>query len=87
LTSVKKVFHWGDVQQKAFDALKQKISLALVLALPDLRQPFEIQMDASDYAMGVVLLQHVFTVTIKVVAVMTFQMDGFSITISFGYQV
>jgi len=22
LTSVKKVFHWGDVQQKSFDALK-----------------------------------------------------------------
>jgi hypothetical protein len=58
LTSVKKVFHWGDVQQKAFDALKQKISSTPVLALPDLRQPFEIQTDASDYAMGAVLMQH-----------------------------
>ena len=58
LTSVNKVFHWGDVQQKAFDALKQKISSALVLALLDLRQPFEIQTDASDYAMGAVLMQH-----------------------------
>ena len=28
------------------------------LALPHLRQSFEIQTDASDYAMGVVLLQH-----------------------------
>ena len=37
LTSVKKVFHWGDVQQKAFDALKKNISSAAVLALPDLR--------------------------------------------------
>ena len=37
LPSVKKVFHWGDVQQKAFDALKQKISSTPVLALPDLR--------------------------------------------------
>ncbi len=58
LTSVKKVFHWGDVQQKAFDSLKQKISSASVLALSDLRQPFEVQMDVSDYAMGEVLLQH-----------------------------
>ena len=58
LTSVKKVFHWGDVQQKAFDALKQKINSKLVLALPDLRQPFKIQTDASDYAMGAVLMQH-----------------------------
>eukprot|EP00253_Pinus_taeda_P024068 PITA_24068 len=43
LTSVKKVFHWGNVQHKAFDALKQKIISTLVLALLDLRQPFEIQ--------------------------------------------
>ena len=58
LTSVNKVFHWGYVQQKVFDALKQKISSTLVLALLDPRQPFEIQTDASDYAMGVVLMQH-----------------------------
>jgi len=38
--------------------LKENISLAPVLALPDLRQSFEIQTDASDYAMGVVLMQH-----------------------------
>jgi hypothetical protein len=38
--------------------LKEKISSALVLALPNLRQPFEIQTNASNYAMGVVLLQH-----------------------------
>lgn len=42
LTSVKKVFQWGGKQQKAFDALKEKISSALVLSLPDLRQSFEI---------------------------------------------
>ena len=55
LKSVKKVFYWGDVQQKAFDSLKQKISLTPVLALPDLRQSFDIQTDASNYAMGAVL--------------------------------
>jgi hypothetical protein len=38
--------------------LKKKISLAPVLALPNLRHPFEIQTYASHYAMGVVLLQH-----------------------------
>ena len=58
LKSVKKFFHWGDVQKKKFDSLKQKIISALVLALPDLRQPFEIQTDASDYFMGAVLVQH-----------------------------
>ena len=30
----------------------------LVLALPNLRQTFKIQTDASDYAMGTILLQH-----------------------------
>ena len=34
------------------------MSSAPVLALPDLIQPFEIQTDASNYAMGAVLLQH-----------------------------
>jgi hypothetical protein len=38
--------------------LKEKISSAPVLALPNLRQPFEIQTDASNYAMGAVLLQY-----------------------------
>ena len=56
VTSVKKGFQWGGKQQQAFEALKDKINLAPVLALPNLRQPFEIQTDASDYAMGAVLL-------------------------------
>ena len=42
LTSTKQVFQWGGKQQKAFDALKEKISSNLVLALPNLRHPFEI---------------------------------------------
>ena len=58
MTSVKKGFQWGAKQQQAFEALKDKISSAPILALPNLRQPFEIQTDASDYAMGTVLLQH-----------------------------
>ena len=46
------------MKQKSFYALKQKIISALALALPDLRHPFEIQTDASDYVMGAVLMQH-----------------------------
>jgi hypothetical protein len=38
--------------------LKEKISSTQVLALPNLRQPFEIQTDASNYAMGAVFLQY-----------------------------
>ena len=56
MTSVKQVFQWGGKQQQAFDSLKEKISSTPVLALPNLRQPFEIQIDANNYAMGEVLL-------------------------------
>ena len=38
--------------------LKKKINTTPVLALPDLQHPFEIETDASDYAMGAVLMQH-----------------------------
>jgi hypothetical protein len=58
VTSVKQVFQWGGKQQNYFDTLKERNNSAPVLALLNLRQPFEIQIDASNYAMGVVLLQH-----------------------------
>ena len=48
LTSVNNVFQWEGKEQK------ENINTALVLALPDLQQPFEIETDASGYAMGLV---------------------------------
>ena len=48
----------GGKQQQALEYLKYNIISAPVLALPNLRQPFKIQTDASDYAMGTILLQH-----------------------------
>ena len=53
-----KGFQWGGKQQKAFDTLKEKISTTPILALLDLQRPFEVQTDASDYAMGAVLTQN-----------------------------
>jgi hypothetical protein len=58
VTNIKQVFQWRCKQQKYFDALKEKISSTPVLALSNLRHPFEIQTYASNYAMGEVLLQH-----------------------------
>ena len=57
ITANGKSFQWGKNQQKAFDELKRKISQALVLALPNLQKPFEVETDASGYAMGAVLMQ------------------------------
>lgn len=55
---MKQVFQWGGKQEKAFDTLKERISKTSVLALLDLQHPFEIETDASEYAMGAVLMQH-----------------------------
>jgi hypothetical protein len=51
-------FAWGRSQQQAFDDLKQRLCSTPVLSLPDLQHPFEIETDASDYVVGVVLTQH-----------------------------
>jgi hypothetical protein len=48
-------FVWGRSQQKSFDDLKHHLCSAPVLTLPDLQQPFEIETDASDYVVGVIL--------------------------------
>lgn len=48
---------WGPKRTEAFNALKMAMSSSPVLALPDLSKPFEVQTDASDYALGGVLLQ------------------------------
>jgi len=51
-------FFWSESQQKAFIELKYRLCTTPVLALPDLQQPFEVETDASDYAIGAVLTQH-----------------------------
>ncbi|XP_016444096.2 putative mitochondrial protein AtMg00860 [Nicotiana tabacum] len=44
-------WEWGPKLAKVF------MSSSPILALPDLAKPFEVQTDASDYALGGVLLQ------------------------------
>jgi len=57
LTKAGQKFEWGKNHEDAFQLLKKKISEAPVLALPNLQRPFEVEADASNYAMGAVLLQ------------------------------
>ena len=52
-----KVWEWSRVCQKAFDRLKRAITEKPVLALPDQTKPYEVQTDASDFAIGGVLMQ------------------------------
>jgi hypothetical protein len=49
---------WGKEQQRAFDYFKHCLSSTPVLSLLDMQQPFNIETDASDYAVGTVLTQH-----------------------------
>jgi hypothetical protein len=63
LTNVKQIFQCEGKQQKSFDALKEKICTAPILALPDLQQPIEIESNASGYAMGAVLMQIILLIT------------------------
>ncbi|GJT73573.1 transposon ty3-I gag-pol polyprotein [Tanacetum coccineum] len=57
LTKMNSKFEWTKKHDDTFLLLKRKISEAPVLALPNLQQPFELETDASSYAMGAVLFQ------------------------------
>ncbi|KAH9678960.1 Endonuclease [Citrus sinensis] len=52
-----RTLHWSEECQRAFEELKRAISEEPVLALPDHTKPFEVQTDASDFAIRGVLMQ------------------------------
>jgi hypothetical protein len=52
---VKAKFVWDTSQHKEFKDLKFHLSSVLVLILPDLQQPFEIETNSSSYVIGAVL--------------------------------
>jgi hypothetical protein len=50
-------FHWDESQQKAFHLLKNSISSAPVLTIPDVSLPYVVTTDASGFAVGATLSQ------------------------------
>ena len=48
---------WGEREQKAFQDVKDALSNAPVLVLPDPSKPYRVISDASDFGVGAVLLQ------------------------------
>ncbi len=57
LTQKDQEWHWGVEEQKAFDALKKRVTSEPVLAHTKLDDQFKLEVDASGYAVGAVLLQ------------------------------
>lgn len=51
-------FCWGAKQQKVFERVKEALTIAPVLALPVIGEPFELWVDTSKRAIGGMLRQH-----------------------------
>jgi hypothetical protein len=51
-------FIWTSEHDTAFSTLKQALTSAPVLSLPDFASPFTVEMDASAVGIGAVLMQH-----------------------------
>jgi hypothetical protein len=51
-------FVWGKSREKAFDNFIHHFFSSPVLSLPNLQEPFEIDSDSLDYAMGIVHTQN-----------------------------
>jgi RNase H-like domain found in reverse transcriptase/Reverse transcriptase (RNA-dependent DNA polymerase) len=57
LLSKTKTFEWTEKTQEAFELLKKEFTKKPVLQMPDQTKPFDIETDASKYALGAVLSQ------------------------------
>jgi hypothetical protein len=57
LLAKKVEFKWTPVCQESFEMLKQKLTTAQVLVLPDVHKPFSVYCDASYTGLGCVLMQ------------------------------
>ena len=56
LTKKDKDFTWGSEEEAAFNKLKEALTSALILQMFNKDKPHEVWVDASDYAVGAMLV-------------------------------
>lgn len=56
-------FQWTSKADEAFGKLKDSVTSALVLALPNNLFMFVVETDTCDYSSGVVLMQEIYPIT------------------------
>jgi hypothetical protein len=52
-----KTFEWTPRHEASFQELKKRLTMALVLTIPDMEKPFSIYCDVSGQGLGCVLMQ------------------------------
>src|SRR6202161_2397273 len=57
LTKADSAFQWSSEEKSAFDMLRDRITSAPILSLPDNSRPYCVEADSSDFATGAVLSQ------------------------------
>ncbi len=57
LTRAKTAFNWTTVAAKAFEYLRSAVTSSPVVIHPDVNKQFYLETDASEFAIGAVLLQ------------------------------
>jgi hypothetical protein len=52
-----KKFEWTPACEASFQELKKRLTIVLILVMPDMEKSFSIYCDASDQGLGCVLMQ------------------------------
>ena len=76
LTKIRQPFIWGPEQQEAFNVLKLALVSSPILAHPDPTRPYTLYTDASDKAIGAILVQTDAHSIERVIAYLSHKLSG-----------